>query len=151
MKNQIQLGVCVCVWEVIFFFADIVEKATWVTLRRQCGSELLMTLIWDRICTCLGFISHGPKHNSGHKVKQSSTINKDAEKYFKIPLNINWVPEAEKSSIQYWCTLNRIKTCRPNPNDSKGIFLCVWDEDSTVNRILWLKLHWNFPLSLKLA
>lgn len=44
-------------------FADMVEKATLVTLRRQRRSEpLLMMLIWEVLPTCLRFFSYGPGH-----------------------------------------------------------------------------------------
>jgi len=45
---------------------------------------------------------------------------------FKVPLSINSVLEAEKSSTQHWHILNMIKTYKgQNPSDGRGIFLVV--------------------------
>lgn len=71
---------------------------------------------------------------------------------FKVPLSINSVLEAEKSSTQHWHILNMIKTYRSKPQwQQRDFFGCIWDEERFLNRILWLKLHLNFLLNLKLA
>lgn len=68
-------------------FADMVEKATWVTKTIVDQNQVNDTVVWDRICTCSGFIPHGPGHkNSGHKVKQSFTINKKSRMGQKVIL-----------------------------------------------------------------
>lgn len=39
------------------------ERTMWI---RTFAND---AVVWDRIRTYLGFVCHGPKHSSGHKVK----------------------------------------------------------------------------------